>query len=81
MRQIISSQKKLKSGYTTGTCASAAAYAALYRLIRGDVLQQVEVDLPGMAGLRYRLRGYRYDGGSVAEVIKDAVMTRIYSVA
>jgi len=73
MRQIISSQKKLKSGYTTGTCASAAAYAALYRLIRGDVLQQVEVDLPRNGRLKIPVKEViLIDGGAVAEVIKDA---------
>ncbi len=37
----------LRSGYTTGTCAVAAACAALRRLLNGDEPKEISVVLPG----------------------------------
>lgn len=37
----------LRSGYTTGTCACAAACAALHLLVSGDVTAESAVTLPG----------------------------------
>ena len=42
--------KKLRRGYTTGTCAAAAAAAAAYMALHGCLLEQVLVQLPGTAG-------------------------------
>ncbi len=39
--------KKLKKGYTTGTCAAAAATAAVRMLFTGEIVKKVEVLLPG----------------------------------
>ncbi|KUG05470.1 cobalt-precorrin-6 synthase, anaerobic [hydrocarbon metagenome] len=72
MKQL-SSRRNLRSGYTTGACASAAAYAALYRLLTGDIIEQVEVDLPRHGKISIPVRGVILaDGRAVAEVIKDA---------
>lgn len=39
--------KALRSGWTTGTCSSAAAKAATLALLTGEPVAQVEVTLPG----------------------------------
>lgn len=40
-------QKRLRSGYTTGTCAAAAAGAAAELLLTGSCPDAVQVELPG----------------------------------
>jgi cobalt-precorrin-5B (C1)-methyltransferase len=44
------SGKALRSGWTTGSCASAAAKAATLALITGDPQAEVEIALPGKDG-------------------------------
>lgn len=39
--------KRLRRGYTTGTCAAAAAAAAAYMALNGCTIEQVLVQLPG----------------------------------
>lgn len=39
-------QKKLRKGYTTGTCAQAATKAAMQMLFTGEKVQKVKVELP-----------------------------------
>lgn len=39
--------KRLRRGYTTGTCAAAAASAAAYMALHGCRIEQVRVQLPG----------------------------------
>ncbi len=43
---------KLKSGFTTGSCAAACAYAACYTLLSGRRLEEVSIATP--AGREYR---------------------------
>jgi cobalt-precorrin-5B (C1)-methyltransferase len=68
--------EKLRTGWTTGTCAAAAAKAAAKALITGEPQQSVSVKLPGK-GEEWRV-AFEVErcevGGSWAEavVVKDA---------
>lgn len=48
-------EKKLKTGFTTGTCAAAAAKAAAVFLLTGRRTEEVEVELPGGSFCRQRM--------------------------
>lgn len=43
---IVKNGKKLKCGFTTGTCAAAAATAAVQMLLTGEIVDRVSVKLP-----------------------------------
>lgn len=43
---IQKNQKKLRTGYTTGSCATAAAKAATHMLLTGELISQVTVTTP-----------------------------------
>ncbi|MHB1740524.1 MAG: cobalt-precorrin-5B (C(1))-methyltransferase [Actinomycetes bacterium] len=66
--------RALRTGWTTGTCASAAAKAAVLLLATGKAPDQVEVGLPG--GRRVKFTPHRAallaDGQAEAVVVKDA---------
>lgn len=63
----------LRSGYTTGACATATALAAARRLLQGDVAGPVRIRLPRGQSVDFRLAYCRRDG-DVAEAgtLKDA---------
>ncbi len=73
MKQI-NEPKKLKSGYTTGTCAAAAALAALEKLLHTRELQAAWIELPPGIWLKIPVNSYQeLDHNRVrAEVIKNA---------
>lgn len=63
----------LKTGYTTGSCATAAAKAALYTLISREQLKQVDWQLPNGEHLSLPLKSTLQTTDSVTcSVIKDA---------
>lgn len=73
MSQPSEKKKKLRSGYTTGACAAAAAKAAV-RCLLGQRDEAVEIPFPDGSRHRFALcRVQRLgDGGAMATVIKDA---------
>ena len=63
----------LRSGYTTGTCACAAACAALHTLLTGDTESQTAVTLPGGERVLLPVAEIRTAGAwASATVVKDA---------
>ena len=65
--------KALRRGWTTGTCATAAARAACGALFSGDFPDPVTVTLPGGQTPAFALAWTeRGDGWAVAGVVKDA---------
>ncbi len=66
---ITVNNRKLRCGYTTGTCAAAATKASLYKLITGRELKEVKIETP--MGIILDIEVVTY-GENSAGVIKDA---------
>jgi cobalt-precorrin-5B (C1)-methyltransferase len=65
--------RPLRRGWTTGTCATAAAKAAYAALLRGEFPDPVEVTLPGGGRPAFALATTaRGEGSATAGVVKDA---------
>lgn len=66
--------RKLRKGYTTGTCAAAAAKAAAMILLCGEAIQLVEVSTPQGEILEIPLCDWEQNGDGIVRctVIKDA---------
>jgi cobalt-precorrin-5B (C1)-methyltransferase len=63
----------LRSGYTTGSCAAAAAKAAVLLLAEGRIVERLDIPLPGGARITLPLVYARLtDRGAEAAVRKDA---------
>lgn len=63
----------LRTGWTTGACATAAAKAALTALVTGVAPAEVEIGLPAGRRVRFPVaRCDRRDEGAEAVVVKDA---------
>ena len=65
--------KRLRSGYTTGACAAAAAKAAARLLITGESATEIEIPFPD--GKRHRFavhQCHQQEEGIFASIIKDA---------
>jgi cobalt-precorrin-5B (C1)-methyltransferase len=64
----------LRSGYTTGSCATAGAKAAALALVQRRPVDEVEITLPRGERVRFQLRSCVLHSDSAAEcsVIKDA---------
>ena len=73
---VASKSRLLRSGYTTGACAAAAAKAAVLVLLCGEGAAGRAVEIPFPGGARHALRIEKArlegDGAAVASVIKDA---------
>jgi cobalt-precorrin-5B (C1)-methyltransferase len=78
-RFIYQGNRKLRCGYTTGTCAAAAAEAAAYILLTGRNLSEISITVPGGDKLILPVRtvsvmkeevccAVRKDGGDDADV-------------
>ncbi len=65
--------KKLRKGYTTGSCAAGAAKAAVYLLCTGIPLTQVVIDTPGGQQLTLLVSDCRSEGTIAScSIVKDA---------
>lgn len=65
--------KEMRRGYTTGSCAAAAARAAVLMLFSGREMTQVEIDTPGGVRLELNVVDIRLDEKMAAcSVRKDA---------
>ncbi len=63
----------LRSGFTTGACAAAAARAATRALVTGQPVEEITIDLPARRGVVFSI--HRCDvqtGQATCSVIKDA---------
>jgi len=66
-------KKILRSGYTTGTCAAAAAKGAALMLVRQALVSEVTIELPTGDSATFPLHGQTFTENSAAcFVIKDA---------
>jgi cobalt-precorrin-5B (C1)-methyltransferase len=64
-----SRKSRLRTGWTTGTCASAAAKAATLGLVTGTIPNEIEVALPSSARVRFAVEAV---GATSAVVVKYA---------
>lgn len=65
--------RPLRSGYTTGACAAAAAQAATMALLKQVVVNQVRVVLPGANEVNFKVNRCLFDRSQAScSVIKDA---------
>lgn len=64
----------LRSGYTTGSCATAGAKAAALAIVERRMVEEVDITLPRGEPVHFRLHSCRRHSDSAAEcsVIKDA---------
>ncbi|MGH9299756.1 MAG: cobalt-precorrin-5B (C(1))-methyltransferase [Acidimicrobiales bacterium] len=65
-------RQSLRTGWTTGTCASAAAKAAAVGLLSGQLPVQVEVGLPGGRRVSFSVEMPEGAAAPVAAIVKDA---------
>lgn len=66
-------KKVLRSGYTTGACAAAAAKGAAEMLVRQTLVSQVGIELPTGEVASFQLYGQNFSADSAScFVIKDA---------
>jgi cobalt-precorrin-5B (C1)-methyltransferase len=70
---VIKEGKKLRCGYTTGSCAAAAAKAAALGLFKGAIPQYVEIDTPAGVVLKLGIeKPFVGEGYASCCVVKDA---------
>jgi cobalt-precorrin-5B (C1)-methyltransferase len=73
MAKVVKQQRALRRGWTTGTCAAAAAKAAFAALVTGNFPDPVAVTLPRGERPSFALAMTRMAGNTaVAGVVKDA---------
>ena len=70
---VYKNQKKLKCGYTTGTCATAAATAAVYLLLLNKKYDHILVKTPKGIDLSIQVNKlYKESDYVISSVIKDS---------
>lgn len=66
-------KKELRSGYTTGACAAAAAKGAAQMLANQAIIPEISIDLPGGASATFTLHGQTFSADEAScFVVKDA---------
>ena len=66
------SEQKLRTGFTTGTCATASAKAGILSIINQKKIEQVDVLLPNKNTIRINIHSCEFDKtSSKCSVIKD----------
>ncbi|MGO9558966.1 MAG: cobalt-precorrin-5B (C(1))-methyltransferase [Acidimicrobiales bacterium] len=70
--EVAARRRGLRTGWTTGTCASAAAKAAAIGLDSGRLPEIVEVELPGGKRVSFPVEMPEGPRAPVAAVVKDA---------
>ena len=66
-------KKLLRSGYTTGTCAAAAAKGAVQMLVNQTCVSEVSIDLPAGVSATFQLFGQFFSPDEAGcFVVKDA---------
>ncbi|MGG5461726.1 cobalt-precorrin-5B (C(1))-methyltransferase CbiD [Clostridium sp. B9] len=69
---IESGGKKLRCGYTTGSCATGAAKAATYMLFSKNDITSIEIDTPKNIKLNLEINNIKRESNSVScSIIKD----------
>jgi len=65
--------RPMRSGYTTGACAAAAAKGAALALLRQEAVSSVQIDLPGNARALFKITRCVFDTRQAeCSVVKDA---------
>lgn len=65
--------KRMRTGFTTGACAAAAAKAATRSLVLGSILSEIETTLPNRMRVTFALKRCEVeDGRAICSVVKDA---------
>ena len=70
MDKIYKNSRFLKKGYTTGTCAAAAAYGAVYMLINGRELNTVSYTAPNGTELMLELLDIKREKTAVSCAVR-----------
>lgn len=70
---VYKNNKKMRMGYTTGSCAAAASKAAAWMLLHGQILPEVELMTPKGIGLHLEVLDPKLSKGEASCAIrKDA---------
>jgi cobalt-precorrin-5B (C1)-methyltransferase len=76
---MVEKKKRLRSGFTTGSCAAAAAKAAAFALVNGSCPATIEIPFPDGSRVNFAIHHCKIiegnesnNGSTTASVIKDA---------
>ena len=70
---MVEKKKRLRSGFTTGSCAAAAAKAAAAALANGSCPEDIEIPFPDGSRKIFKIHHCKIvESSASASVIKDA---------
>jgi cobalt-precorrin-5B (C1)-methyltransferase len=70
---MVGKKNRLRSGFTTGACAAAAAKASAFSLVNGSSPEKIEIPFPDGSRHSFAVHNCTIDGNSAtASVVKDA---------